>query len=35
MADMEFLLIDAGTDIAAFKKEMRWNEMYYMLSQGL
>jgi L-arabinose isomerase len=35
IADMEFLLIDECTDIAAFKKEIRWNEMYYLLSQGL
>jgi len=29
------LLIDAGTDIMTFKKEIRWNEMYYLLSKGL
>jgi L-arabinose isomerase len=35
IANMEFLLIDADTQIAGFKKEIRWNEMYYLLSQGL
>jgi L-arabinose isomerase len=35
LADLEFLLIDAGTDIMTFKKEIRWNEMYYLLSKGL
>ncbi len=31
IADMEFLLIDAATEIEAFKKELRWNDIYYML----
>jgi L-arabinose isomerase len=35
LADLEFLLIDADTKIADFKKEIRWNEMYYLLSKGL
>ena len=35
IADMELLLIDADTQIAEFKKEIRWNEMYYLLSQGV
>ncbi len=29
MADLEFLLIDETTDVNEFKKELRWNEMYY------
>jgi L-arabinose isomerase len=29
MADIEFLLIDATTRIAQFKKELRWNEASY------
>jgi L-arabinose isomerase len=35
MAGMEFLLIDRNTTIAAFKKEIRWNDMYYLLANGL
>ena len=35
IADMEFLRIDAATDITAFRKEIQWNDMYYMLSHGL
>ncbi|MGC9344023.1 MAG: L-arabinose isomerase, partial [Bacteroidales bacterium] len=35
IADIEFLLIDNQTKIRDFKKEIRWNEMYYMLSDGL
>jgi len=33
MADMEFLLINADTQVAAFKKEIRWNDLYYLLAQ--
>ncbi|MFW6310112.1 MAG: L-arabinose isomerase family protein, partial [Prolixibacteraceae bacterium] len=35
MAGIEFLLIDNETKITDFKKELRWNEMYYMLSGAL
>lgn len=35
IADIEFLLIDEKTNISEFKKELRWNEMYYMLNRGL
>lgn len=35
MANMEFLLIDGETDIPGFKKEIRWNEIYYLLEHGL
>jgi len=35
MAGLEFLAIDSRTDLAGFKKELRWNEMYYHLSKGL
>jgi L-arabinose isomerase len=35
MAGMEFLLIDKNTTIPAFKKEIRWNDMYYLLANGL
>ncbi len=29
LAQMEFLLIDANTGIREFKKELRWNDVYY------
>ena len=35
MADIEFLLIDKKTNITDFKKELKWNDMYYLLSNGL
>lgn len=35
MAGLEFLLIGEGTQLSAFKKELRWNEVYYYLAKGL
>ena len=35
MAGIEFLLIDGDTKISAFRKELRWNDMYYALAKGL
>jgi L-arabinose isomerase len=35
MAGLEFMKINAHTDVAEFKKELRWNEMYYHLAKGL
>jgi L-arabinose isomerase len=35
MAGLEFLLIDASTKLTEFKKEIRWNDMYYLLANGL
>lgn len=35
MAGMEFLLIGRDTTVAGFKKELRWNDLYYHLAQGL
>jgi L-arabinose isomerase len=35
MAGVEYLLIDEGTDLSAFKKELRWNEVYYHLAKGV
>ncbi|MDN5292464.1 MAG: L-arabinose isomerase, partial [Anaerophaga sp.] len=35
MAGMEFLLIDEGTTISEFKKELRWNDLYYHLNRGI
>jgi L-arabinose isomerase len=34
MAGIEYLLIDAKTDIREFKKELKWNEVYYALAKG-
>jgi L-arabinose isomerase len=35
MADVEFALIDEGTRLRDFKKELRWNEAYYHTTRGL
>jgi L-arabinose isomerase len=35
MAGMEYLLIDENTRTEAFKKELRWNDLYYQLAGGL
>ena len=35
IAGIEMLHIDAQTTIPAFKNEMRWNEVYYMLNKSL
>jgi len=35
MAGIEYLLIDEETRLAEFRKELRWNEMYYYLARGL
>jgi L-arabinose isomerase len=35
MAGIEFLLIDDNTSISEFKKELRWNEMYFHLARGI
>jgi L-arabinose isomerase len=35
MAGIEFLLIDEKTDLREFKKELRWNDLYYHLAQGI
>ncbi|MCK6626962.1 MAG: L-arabinose isomerase [Anaerolineae bacterium] len=35
MAGMEFLLIDQETTVSGFKKELRWNDLYYHLAKGL
>jgi L-arabinose isomerase len=34
-ADVEFVVIDKDTCVTQFKKELRWNEIYYMLANGL
>ena len=35
MAGIEFLLINRDTRLREFKKELRWNEAYYYLANGL
>jgi L-arabinose isomerase len=35
MAGMEFLVIDNHTDLATFKNELKWNDMYYLLAKGI
>lgn len=35
MAGIEFVHIGNETDLTAFKKELRWNEIYYFLAKGL
>jgi len=35
MADIEYVLIDSNTDLFNFKKELKWNEVYYQLAKGL
>jgi L-arabinose isomerase len=35
MAGIEFLVIDNETKLTDFKKELRWNDLYYHLSKGL
>ncbi len=35
MAGIEYVLIDKDTSIATFKKELRWNDLYYHLAKGL
>ena len=34
MADIECVMIDDDTKISDFKKELRWNEVYYHLNRG-
>jgi L-arabinose isomerase len=35
MAGVEFLLIDENTRIEEFKKELRWNDLYYHMANGV
>ncbi len=34
-ADVEYVLIDKDTKVSEFKKELRWNDIYYHLAKGL
>jgi L-arabinose isomerase len=35
MTSIELVAIDGETTIAAFRKELRWNQVYYHLAGGL
>ncbi len=35
MAGIEYLLINENTHIDEFKKELRWNDLYYQIANGL
>ena len=35
MLNLEFVVIDENTKIADFKKELKWNDLYYHLAKGL
>jgi L-arabinose isomerase len=35
IADLEMLLIDEETRLSDFKKELRWNEVFYTLARGI
>ena len=35
IAGIEFLLIDENTSLEDFKKELRWNDLYYHMANGL
>ena len=35
IAGIEYLLIDNDTTISSFKKELRWNDLYYHLAKGI
>ena len=35
MANIEYLLINESTNIHEFKKELRWNELYYQFGKGV
>ncbi len=34
-ADVEYVIIGKDTKVSEFKKELKWNEVYYMLAKGL
>ncbi len=35
MTGVEFVIIDGKCDLTSFKKELRWNEIYYHISEGI
>jgi L-arabinose isomerase len=34
IAGLEYIVIDNDTNLASLKKELKWNEMYYLLARG-
>jgi L-arabinose isomerase len=35
MSGVEFLVIDEGTQLDAFRDRLRWNDLYYLLARGI
>jgi L-arabinose isomerase len=35
MAGIEYVVIDEDTKLSEFKKELKWNEIFYHLAEGL
>lgn len=35
LADVEYVLIDKNTNLTDFKKELKWNDLYYLLNGSL
>jgi L-arabinose isomerase len=35
MANLEYVLIGTNTHLPEFRKELRWNDLYYHLAHGL
>ena len=35
MAGIEYVLIDGRTTVSAIKRELRWNEAYYLMAKGI
>lgn len=35
LADVEYVLIDKNTNLTNFKKELKWNDLYYLLNGSL
>ena len=35
MADVELVVIDKDTKIEEFKKELKWNDIYYHMAKGI
>ena len=35
IAGLEFLRLDNATDLAKFKDQLKWNDLYYHIARGL
>ncbi len=35
IADIEYVVIDKDTNLTSFKKELKWNDLYYLLNKSL